>query len=27
VLHLIDDRYARAEVQALLPSWWSLGAG
>ncbi|WIT11914.1 ATP-dependent DNA helicase [Paucibacter sediminis] len=26
VLHLIDDRYARAEVQALLPRWWSLRA-
>jgi Rad3-related DNA helicase len=24
VLHLIDDRYARAEVQALLPRWWAL---
>ena len=21
-LHLIDDRYAAAEVQGLLPSWW-----
>jgi len=27
VLHLIDDRYGRAEVQALLPRWWALGAG
>ncbi|MEJ6001727.1 ATP-dependent DNA helicase [Paucibacter soli] len=25
VLHLIDDRYARAEVRALLPRWWRLG--
>ncbi|MDN3921091.1 ATP-dependent DNA helicase [Roseateles violae] len=24
VLHLIDDRYRRAEVQRLLPSWWAL---
>jgi Rad3-related DNA helicase len=22
VVHLIDDRFARAEVQALLPAWW-----
>lgn len=27
VLHLIDDRFARAEVQALLPAWWSLPPG
>lgn len=24
VVHLIDDRYARREVQALLPAWWIL---
>ena len=24
VLFLIDDRYRRSEVQALLPRWWSL---
>jgi len=24
VLHLIDDRYRRAEVRRLLPKWWSL---
>ncbi len=24
VLHLIDDRYARPEVQRLLPAWWHL---
>ncbi|MBT9494749.1 MAG: ATP-dependent DNA helicase [Paucibacter sp.] len=24
VLHLLDDRYSRREVQALLPSWWRL---
>ena len=24
VVHLIDDRYARREVQALLPAWWML---
>ncbi|UXH79931.1 ATP-dependent DNA helicase [Roseateles amylovorans] len=23
VIHLIDDRFARAEVQRLLPTWWS----
>ncbi|WP_431045896.1 ATP-dependent DNA helicase [Roseateles sp. L2-2] len=23
VVHLIDDRFARAEVQRLLPSWWA----
>lgn len=23
VVHLIDDRFARAEVQRLLPSWWT----
>ena len=22
VLYLLDDRYAQAEVQALLPGWW-----
>lgn len=25
VVHLIDDRYARREVRALLPGWWGLG--
>jgi DNA excision repair protein ERCC-2 len=24
VVHLIDDRYRRAEVRRLLPSWWSV---
>ncbi|UCP00003.1 ATP-dependent DNA helicase [Metapseudomonas lalkuanensis] len=24
VVHLIDDRFARPEVQRLLPSWWSI---
>lgn len=24
VIHLIDDRFRRTEVQALLPSWWTL---
>jgi DNA excision repair protein ERCC-2 len=24
VLHLIDDRYQRAEVRRLLPRWWQL---
>ncbi|MPM15225.1 hypothetical protein SDC9_61592 [bioreactor metagenome] len=24
VIHLIDDRFARAEVQRLLPAWWKL---
>jgi len=24
VVYLIDDRFARPEVQALLPSWWSM---
>ncbi len=24
VVHLIDDRFGRAEVQALLPSWWEV---
>jgi DNA excision repair protein ERCC-2 len=24
VLHLLDDRYAQAEVRALLPSWWHI---
>ncbi|WP_454724870.1 MULTISPECIES: helicase C-terminal domain-containing protein [Cupriavidus] len=28
VVHLIDDRFARPEVRALLPAWWDLrGAG
>jgi len=27
VLVLMDDRFARAEVRALLPSWWGEGAG
>ncbi|GAA0766415.1 ATP-dependent DNA helicase [Ideonella azotifigens] len=26
VVHLIDDRFARREVQALLPGWWSRAA-
>jgi Rad3-related DNA helicase len=26
VVYLIDDRYQRAEVRRLLPSWWRLGA-
>jgi len=26
VVHLIDDRFARAEVQRLLPSWWARAA-
>jgi Rad3-related DNA helicase len=25
VLHLMDDRYQRREVQRLLPAWWQLG--
>lgn len=25
VLHLIDDRYASAQVQRLLPRWWQMG--
>jgi Rad3-related DNA helicase len=24
-VHLIDDRFGRPEVQALLPAWWQLG--
>ncbi|WP_157268634.1 ATP-dependent DNA helicase [Azohydromonas aeria] len=24
VLHLLDDRFARADVKALLPAWWAL---
>ncbi|ALT77123.1 ATP-dependent DNA helicase [Paucibacter sp. KCTC 42545] len=24
VIHLLDDRYLRREVQALLPSWWQI---
>jgi Rad3-related DNA helicase len=24
VVHLIDDRFARREVKALLPIWWSV---
>lgn len=24
VVHLIDDRFRRAEVQALLPAWWAI---
>ena len=27
VLHLMDERYARAEVQGLLPGWWGGGVG
>jgi DNA excision repair protein ERCC-2 len=23
VVHLLDDRYGRADIQALLPSWWA----
>lgn len=26
VVHLIDDRFARPEVRALLPAWWRLGS-
>jgi len=22
VVHLLDDRYQRAEIRALLPRWW-----
>ena len=25
VVHLIDDRFARAEVRSLLPAWWHIG--
>ena len=25
VLHLIDDRFGRADVRALLPGWWNIG--
>ena len=25
VVHLIDDRYRRREVRALLPRWWRVG--
>ncbi|WP_082616924.1 ATP-dependent DNA helicase [Massilia sp. Root418] len=25
-VYLIDDRYARPEIQALLPSWWSISS-
>jgi len=24
VVHLIDDRFARGEVKALLPVWWTV---
>ena len=24
VLHLMDDRFARAEVRDLLPAWWAV---
>ena len=27
VVHLMDDRFARAEVQALLPVWWQSDGG
>jgi Rad3-related DNA helicase len=27
VLHLIDERFARPEVRALLPSWWQMPGG
>jgi len=26
VLHLLDDRYARADIKALLPRWWRVEA-
>lgn len=26
-VYLIDDRYARPEIQALLPSWWRISSG
>ena len=26
VVHLIDDRFGRPEIQALLPAWWRIGA-
>jgi DNA excision repair protein ERCC-2 len=26
VVHLIDDRFARPEIRALLPAWWELGS-
>ncbi len=25
-VHLIDDRFARPEIQALLPAWWHIGS-
>ena len=25
VVHLLDDRYARRDIQALMPSWWRIG--
>lgn len=25
VVHLIDDRFAGAQVQGLMPRWWGLG--
>lgn len=25
VVHLLDERFARADVQALLPAWWRIG--
>ncbi|MDR3096929.1 MAG: ATP-dependent DNA helicase [Paraburkholderia sp.] len=25
VVHLLDDRFARPDVRALLPAWWSIG--
>ena len=27
VLVLMDDRFARAEVRALLPAWWQIEVG
>ena len=24
VLHLLDDRFARAEIRELLPRWWDV---
>ncbi|MEK6294016.1 MAG: helicase C-terminal domain-containing protein, partial [Paraburkholderia tropica] len=25
VVHLLDDRFARPDVRALLPAWWEVG--
>ena len=27
VVHLLDDRFARRDVRALLPGWWRIDAG